>query len=49
MLGIGEGMHKFPRFVVALTNQFDAWIIGSAADPNNNNPRDFDVVVSMHQ
>lgn len=36
---------KLPDIVLALTHNFDAWIIGSAADPKINNPRDIDVVV----
>jgi hypothetical protein len=28
-----------------LTHNFGGWIVGSAADPNNTQPRDYDVVV----
>lgn len=37
---------SLPRIVLALCNSHDAWIIGSAAVPGHDKPRDFDVVVS---
>lgn len=39
-------MNKYPRIVCCLVNKFDAWIVGSAADPNKaSKPRDYDVLV----
>ncbi len=34
-----------PSIVKKLTHGFDAWIVGSAADPTNDSPNDFDVQV----
>lgn len=36
---------KYPKLVLALTHAHDAWIVGSGADPDNEIPRDYDVVV----
>jgi hypothetical protein len=36
---------SLPPTVSKLTHGFDAWVVGSAADPNNDNPNDFDVQV----
>ncbi len=36
---------SLPPIVLALTHNFEAWIIGSAANPNVKDPRDIDVVV----
>lgn len=36
---------KLPKLVLALTHAHDAWIVGSGADPNNTEPRDYDVIV----
>ena len=35
----------FPKLVLAMTHAHNAWLVGSAANPENNNPRDYDVVV----
>ena len=50
---VGVQMHSIdpkrnkglPPTVKRLTHGFDAWIVGSAADPTNDNPNDFDVQV----
>lgn len=34
-----------PAIVKKLTHGFDAWVVGSAADPNNDDPKDYDVQV----
>jgi hypothetical protein len=34
-----------PAIVKKLTYGFDAWVVGSAADPNNDDPKDYDVQV----
>jgi len=36
---------SLPSVVKKLTHGFDAWIVGSAADPNNDDPNDYDVQV----
>ena len=36
---------QFPKLVVALVNNFDAWIVGSGANPDVTKPRDYDVIV----
>ena len=37
--------NTLPDLVAHLTHACDAWIVGSAADPENVEPRDYDVVV----
>jgi hypothetical protein len=41
--------HKLPKLVCSLTHNFDAWIVGSAADIKNSSPRDYDVIVPFSQ
>lgn len=36
---------KLPKLVLDMTFAHDAWIVGSGADPENTNPRDYDVIV----
>ncbi len=38
-----------PELVAKLTCSFDAWIVGSAADPENKDPRDYDVLVPFRE
>lgn len=38
-----------PKIVCALTHNHDAWVVGSAADPQNANPRDYDVQVPFSE
>lgn len=38
-----------PRAVLALTHNHDAWIVGGAANPDNANPRDWDVIVPHYE
>lgn len=38
-------MNKLPTIVSKLVHCCNAWVCGSAADPNKENPRDFDIVV----
>jgi hypothetical protein len=38
-------MKYIPPLVALLVQYHSAWIVGSAANPENNNPRDYDVVV----
>lgn len=40
---------KIPKLVALLSVNFEAWIVGSAADPNNKEPRDWDVIVEFSQ
>ena len=40
---------KYPKLVLALTHCHDAWIVGSGADPNNKEPRDYDILVPYSQ
>lgn len=42
-------MKTLPELVVRITSSFDAWIVGSAADPSNKDPRDYDVQVPYSQ
>lgn len=37
--------HFLPELVSKLCVGHDGWIVGSGADPENKNPRDFDVIV----
>lgn len=34
-----------PKLVLALTYSHDAWVVGSGADPDHENPRDWDIIV----
>lgn len=40
---------SLPTLVLALTHNHDAWIVGSAADPANTDPRDYDVIVPFYE
>ena len=40
---------KFPALVIALTHNHDSWIVGSAANPNNLEFRDIDIIVPYSQ
>lgn len=42
-------MHTLPRMVTKLTAIHDAWIVGSAAAPDVEKPRDYDIVVPFHK
>jgi hypothetical protein len=39
----------YPKLVASLTHMHDAWVVGSAADPGNEKPRDWDVMVPFSQ
>lgn len=39
----------YPPVVLRLCHSFDAWVVGSAARPDNRQPRDFDVLVPFCQ
>ena len=39
---------QFPSKVSQLLQNFDGWLIGSAANPDNQNPRDFDILIPFH-
>lgn len=36
---------NLPKVVAMLVNHHEAWVVGSAADPKNRNPRDWDIIV----
>lgn len=36
---------KIPKLVSDLSTYHDGWIVGSAANPENKSPRDFDIAV----
>ena len=38
---------KYPELVTKLTNFCGGWINGSAADPDHDNPRDYDVFIPL--
>ncbi len=40
-------MKKYPPFVSKVTSYFNAWVVGSGADPENDDPRDYDVFVPI--
>lgn len=40
-------INKLPRFVRLICSVSSAWIVGSAADPYNNKPKDYDVAVPL--
>lgn len=39
---------SLPKLALVLVNQYDAWIVGGAADPEQTSPRDYDVVVPFY-
>lgn len=39
--------HELPILVGKLTHFHEAWIVGSAADPKNESPRDWDILVPL--
>lgn len=41
--------NTLPKLVLALTYNHDSWIVGSAADPTNTSPRDYDVIVPFSE
>lgn len=40
---------KYPKLVLDLSFVADAWIVGSAADPDNDEPSDYDLLVPYSQ
>ena len=40
-------MIKYPELVTKLTTMCSAWIVGSAANELNENPRDYDIYIPM--
>ena len=40
---------KYPALIIALIHNHDAWIVGSAANPDNKDPRDIDIIVPFSQ
>jgi hypothetical protein len=40
---------NLPRLVLSLTHNHDAWIIGGAANPDNETPRDYDIIVPFYE
>lgn len=38
---------SLPRLVARLTHYHEAWIVGSAADPANKTPRDYDILIPL--
>lgn len=36
---------KHPKLVLSLTHFFDGWVVGSGADPDITNPRDYDIII----
>lgn len=38
---------KYPTLVNKLTTLCNGWLIGSSADPDNSNPRDWDVYIPI--
>ena len=42
-----EKQIKYPELVTKLTNFCGGWLNGSAADPDHDNPRDYDVFIPL--
>ena len=42
-------MRALPAIVVQLVNMHDAWIVGSAANPDSKEIRDFDILVPFSE
>lgn len=46
---ISRKFNRMPRIVRLICSISDSWIVGSAADPHNNRPKDYDVAVPLTQ
>ncbi len=44
---IVEKINRLPRIARLICGQYNAWLVGSSADPNNNKPKDYDIAVSF--
>jgi hypothetical protein len=42
-------MRVLPELAAKLTHVCDGWIVGSAADPENKSPRDYDIVIPFNK
>lgn len=40
--------NNYPSNVVQLLQNFDCWLVGSAANPQNENPKDYDILCPFH-
>lgn len=40
-------MKIYPELVTKLTHFCGGWLVGSAADPNNKDPRDYDIFIPI--
>lgn len=47
IIQLKKNMNRMPRIVRLITGAYDAWVVGGAADPNDEHPRDWDVAVSF--
>jgi len=46
---IAHKINRLPRIVRLICSNSKAWLVGSAADPNNPTPKDYDVAVSFSE
>ena len=45
---VSKRINRIPRLARLICGQYNgAWIVGSAADPMNNDPKDYDIAVSF--
>lgn len=42
-------MRNLPKLVSKITHAHDAWVVGSAANPKNISPRDYDILVPFRE
>lgn len=42
-------MTTIPKLVLDLVYAHSAWIVGSAANPDNKEPRDYDIIVPFSE
>jgi len=40
-------VNRLPRLARLICSNSNAWLVGSSADPKNNNPKDYDIAVSF--
>lgn len=46
---VANKISRLPRLVRLICSLSDAWVVGSAADPYNKDPKDYDVAVPFGQ
>jgi len=45
---VAAEVNRLPRLVWLICGSYNAWLVGSAADPANNDPKDYDIAVPFN-